>query len=105
MIKIRGYIDADYEQVKQNLEEANTFNPQLDTRQSLRRTIKQAPGSILVAVDTSFCQSVVGNVYVIEHPWNSFLFRLTVKPRYREQGIATLLIDKAKERLERRGNQ
>ena len=81
MAKVRNYIDADYEEVKVNLIEADMFNPLLDSRENLRRKIETNPGSILVA--TNETDRVIGNIYLIEDFFNSFIFRLAVRETHR----------------------
>ncbi len=62
-IKVRPYIDEDYEAVKRNLEEGTLFDPTLDTQGTLATKIRDRPESILVATVNDI---VVGSVYIIE---------------------------------------
>ena len=97
---IRIYRDSDYEQVKEVLELCDNFNPEIDTRESLRKKLELSPNSILVAEED---KRVVGTQYIIIDGWNSFLFRLAVHPNYRHHGIGTALQEEAERRLKSLG--
>lgn len=98
-INIRNYKDKDYESVKRNLEEGSLFEPHWDSRETLQRMIAQDPESILVAEKDG---EVVGNVYIIRF-WEAHIFRLAVKKNHRNQGIGTLLLKAAEEKMKERG--
>ena len=100
MVKVRGYTDNDYEDLRQNLQDAGLNNINWDSREILQKKIEAAPDSILVAEDDG---KVVGNVYLVEDPWNSFIFRLSVREDYRDKGIGTLLMQEAEARLKSKG--
>lgn len=92
MIEIRRYRDADYDDVKINLEEGALFNDSVDTRESLGARIQANPDSILVA---TVGDKVVGSVYILEDRWNSFIFRLAVRKDFRERGIGSRLMEES----------
>ena len=100
MVEIRDYTNADYEAVRTNLVDGNLFNPDKDTREVLNSKIKASPGSILVAAIDG---QVVGNVYLLQDSWNSFIFRLAVRKDFRKQGIGSLLMKEAENRLKSAG--
>ena len=93
MVKVREYSDNDYEDLRQNLQDAGLNNINWDSREILQKKIEAAPDSILVAEDDG---KVVGNVYVIEDKWNSFLFRLAVRESYRDKELGPFLCRKPK---------
>jgi ribosomal protein S18 acetylase RimI-like enzyme len=99
MVEIVEYNDSMYEQLKDNLEHADLYDPDTDTRETLQKMIERDSKSILVAVDGG---SVVGSVYLFEHRWESFIFRLAVKPEYRNQGIGSSLMREAEKILKDR---
>ncbi len=100
MVEVRAYTDADYKAVKRNLEEGDLFNADIDTQERLHRKIIERPGSILVA---SVGDEVVGSAYLLEDPWNSFIFRLAVRKDFRRHGIGALLMDEAEKKLREKG--
>ena len=91
---IRDYTDADYEDVKQNLEDGGRFDVELDGRDIFQRKITLRPGSILVAEDDGH---VVGNVLLIYDGWMPLVFRLAVGGAYRNQGLGTRLLEAAEQ--------
>ena len=100
MAVLRDYLDADYDEVRKNLEEANMYADALDTRENLEQKIRRNPGSIIIAVDNDM---VVGSVYFVEDGWMSFIARLNVREEYRNKGIGNMLMDEAEARLRQRG--
>jgi len=100
MINVRTYRDEDYDAVKINLQEGGLFNDSVDTRETLRAKIQQTPDSILVA---TFNDQVVGNIYLIQDMWNSFIFRLAVRKDYRKRGIGSRLIEESERLLKEKG--
>ncbi len=99
-VTIRPYTSKDYDAVKINLEDGGLFNASVDTPFTLQAKIEAHPISILVAeVD----DQVVGNVYVIYDPWNSFIFRLAVRQEFREHGIGSRLMEAAELHLRQAG--
>ena len=98
--RIRDYTDADYEDVKQNLEDGGRFDVELDGRDIFQRKITLRPGSILVAEDDGH---VVGNVLLIYDGWMPLVFRLAVRRAYRNQGLGTRLLEAAEHRLKEWG--
>ena len=93
MVKIRNYKISDYTKVKEILEEASLFDGVWDSEENLSGKIKANPESILVAVKDGV---IVGNVCIINYGSKlQYLFRLAVDKDYRNQGIATQLINSA----------
>ena len=81
-VKIRPYLDADYEQVKINLVEGDSFDVAMDTRERLKNKIKQDPNSILVA---EINNRVIGNIYIINDAWFAGVFRLAIRKESRRK--------------------
>lgn len=77
------------------------FDPVWDSEESLSREIERDPDFILIA---EAGREVVGNVF-LGNWWGlgSWIFHLAVKGGYTGQGVATQLMDKAEERLKRKG--
>ena len=100
MINVRTYRDEDYEEVKINLQEGGLFDNSIDTREILRAKIQLNPDSLLVATVDG---QVVGNIYIIQDMWNSFLFRLAVRKNYRKRGIGSILIEESERLLREKG--
>jgi len=102
MIKIRNYKDSDYKDVKLNLKQGGNFNPIPDKRDAFKRKIKANPGSIIVAeVDGK----VIGQQFIIEDQWKSYLSRLSVRKEYKKKGIGALLMKEAEKRLKQKGTK
>ena len=100
MINIRPYRNEDYEDLKLNLQEGGLFNVTIDDRETLRAKIQSNPESILVA---TIDNKVVGNVYIIQDPWSSFIFRLAVRKKFKERGVGAMLMGEAEELLREKG--
>ncbi|MEK6839446.1 MAG: GNAT family N-acetyltransferase [Nanoarchaeota archaeon] len=100
MISIRDYSISDYINVKELLQKANMFDEARDSYENLERKINTNPGSILVAIDS---EKIIGNVYLVQDGWASFIFRLVVDEEYRKKGIGSMLLERAEQRLKERG--
>ncbi|KKQ77441.1 MAG: acetyltransferase [Parcubacteria group bacterium GW2011_GWC1_38_6] len=100
MISIRYYKDPDYEDVKQTLKEGKLYDDVWEDRKNLKRKIKRDPESILLAISNN---KIVGCIFIVEDGWNAFLWRLSVRKKYRRQGIGKMLIQKAEEIIRKRG--
>ena len=46
---------------------------------------------------------IVGCVFIVEDDWNAFVWRLSVRRKYRRQGIGKMLMQKAEEIIGKRG--
>ncbi|MFH1400132.1 MAG: GNAT family N-acetyltransferase [Nanoarchaeota archaeon] len=101
-VKIRPYIDADYEDVKKNLEDGSIYEDDWDAREVLKKKIDEHPGTILVA-ESDGC--VVGNIYLVDDPFSPAVYRLAVRKEYRGHDIGRLLMDHAEQELKRRGHR
>lgn len=99
-MKIRDYLDSDYEQVKVILQEGKLFDPVIDTRQNFLKKTTRNLGSIIVA-EADNC--AVGNVFTVDDGWAAFVFRLGVHSEYRRRGIGSLLMTEAERRLREKG--
>ncbi len=85
MIVIRKYEDSDYSNLKKLLVSAGLFDETWESQECLK-----GMDSIL-AIDG---EQIVGNVFVVPYGAGVVLiFRLAVDEKYRNQGIATMLID------------
>jgi len=100
MISIRFYNNSDYDGVKQTLQEGKLYDEVWEDRQNLKRKIERDPGSILLATDNS---DIVGCVFIVEDGWNAFIWRLSVREKYRNQGVGLMLMQKAEEIIRARG--
>lgn len=100
-VEVRNYRSTDYSGVKKVLEEAQLFDETWDSPGNLSGMMNQHEDAVLVAVDGS---TVVGVVYIVPFgPQFIQLFRLAVKKKYRNHGIATKIINKAHEVAKKRG--
>jgi len=100
MAAIRYYKDADYEEVKQTLEEGKLYDEVWEDRENLRRKVGREPESILLAIDDN---KIIGCVFIVEDGWNAFIWRLSVREKYRKQGVGKMLMEKAEEIIKARG--
>ncbi len=100
MILIRHYKDSDYEDVKQTLQEGKLYDDVWENRQNLKRKIERDPESIILAIHDN---NIVGCVFIVEDGWNAFIWRLSVREKYRKQGIGKALMQKAEEVIKMRG--
>lgn len=99
-IKIRPYSLRDFEEVRENIEDAGLYYPELDNENRLKEKISRDPDSILVAI---FNNKVAGSIFIMEDGRGSFLFRLAVKKKYRKKGIGTELLRAAEKQLKEKG--
>lgn len=101
MIKIRNYHNSDYSQVLTLIKEGDLFDSVWDTEENFSGMSDRDPESMIVA---EIDGQIVGNIFLV--PYGSkvtFLFRLAVKKSHQRQGIATQLLEKAREHLLTRG--
>lgn len=99
-MKLRNYRDQDFQELKQLLIDTNVFYEPLDTQEIFQKKIEHDPESIILAEQD---HKIVGTVFIVYDPWNSFVFRLGVHPEYQGQGIANILMDEAENRFKSRG--
>lgn len=99
-MKFRDYQEKDFQELKQLLISTNVFYEPLDTQEIFRKKIEHDPESIILAVEDD---KVIGTVFIVYDPWNSFIFRLGVHPNYQGRGIANALMEEAEQRLKSRG--
>jgi len=101
MSKIRPYQLNDYSQVKTILKEAELFDSVWDSEMNLKEMINKNPMNILVVSEKG---EIIACVYLIPFGTKIVnLFRLTVRKKYRNQGIATTLIDYVEKFLKSKG--
>lgn len=72
----------------------------LDTAEILTKKLEYDPESIIVVKDGG---KIVGTVFIIYDPWNSFVYRLGMDSSYRDKDLGNLLMDKEKRSLKKRG--
>lgn len=85
MITIRQYRTTDYAQLKELLTSAELFDGTWESEENLRGMRS------MLAVDGD---KIVGNVFVVPYGGSVvIIFRLAVHEKYRNQGIATMLLD------------
>ena len=99
MIQIRNYQPTDFAQVRDILEQGGLFYEQIDNANALEKKVKQAPDTIIVAVDDG---RVVGTEVIIPDLF-PFLFRLAVHPDFRKRGIGKQLMQRGEEILRSKG--
>jgi len=99
-MKIIPFTIDKYEEVKTILVEAGSFDNVWDDFTHWSNKIKKEPNSILLATEKD---EVVGCILIINEPWTSFLFRLSVKNGFRERGIGSELIKVAEKQLKDSG--
>jgi ribosomal protein S18 acetylase RimI-like enzyme len=100
MVSIRFYTDSDYKEIKQVLKEGGLFDEIWEDRRNLKRKIERDPESILLAIKN---KKIVGCVFIVEDGWNAFIWRLSVRKKYRKKGIGLMLMQKAEEIVKSRG--
>jgi len=100
MVSIRYYKNSDYEGVKQTLQEGKLYDDVWESEKNLKRKIKRDPKSILLAINDN---KIVGCAFIVEDGWNAFIWRLSVRKKYRRQGIGKMLMQKAEEIIKKRG--
>jgi len=98
-ITVRPYQESDYPFIKAILQEENLFRESVDSRQMLKKVIKENPGSILVSCEG---QEVIGTVS-FETGRVPLIFRLAVTSSRRHQGVGTILMQEAERELRQRG--
>lgn len=97
---LRDYQDADFDRLITLLKEAGTFYEPADRRDTFRKKIGMHPGSIIIAEEDG---SIVGTVFIIYDPFQSFVYHLSVHPEYQRKGIGSKLMDEAERRLRYKG--
>ncbi|MBI3984390.1 MAG: GNAT family N-acetyltransferase [Candidatus Levybacteria bacterium] len=100
-MKIRGYKNSDYSSVKLILKQSDLYDEIWDSEENLKGMIDKNPESILVTEDNT---KLIAVIYLISFGSKvSFIFRLAVKKEYRNKGIATKLVEFAKDVLSKKG--
>ncbi len=99
-ITLRNYQDEDFPALQQLLIDTQIFYAPLDTRAIFQRKIEHDCESIVIAAQEN---RIIGTVFFVYDPWNSFIFHLGVHPNYQKQGLANILMDEAEKRLRNRG--
>lgn len=95
MIKIRAYQEQDYPKLKELLTGAGLFDATWESEDNLKKMRS------ILAVDG---EKIVGNVFVV--PYGAtvvIIFRLAVALDYRNQGIATMLLDYVTDMVKKEG--
>jgi len=100
IMHIRNYNDADFPQLERLLKITKIYYAPLDKRYILKKKIEHDPESIIIAEDG---ENIIGTVFIIYDPWNSFVYHLAVHPDHRGRGLANKLMDEAEGRLKARG--
>ena len=99
-MQIRNYKDSDFPQLKKLLEDTNLYYKPLDKKEIFKKKIDYDQESIIIAEDNN---KIIGTVFIIYDPWNSFVYHLGVHPDYRKLGLGNQLMDEAEKRLKARG--
>ena len=99
MVEIRNYTPLDFPQVKEILKEGKLFYEQIDNAEALEKKVKQAPDTIIVAVENG---RVIGTEVIVPDLF-PFLFRLAVHPDFRKRGVGRKLMQRGEEILKSKG--
>lgn len=99
-MKIRPYQDNDYEEVKNILQQGGHFDDVWDSRSHWKAKSENDKNSIIIAEHEN---EIIGCILIIRDKWTCFLFRLAVKKNYRSQGVGSMLITSAEDRLKKDG--
>jgi ribosomal protein S18 acetylase RimI-like enzyme len=95
-MNLRNYQDADFPGLDEVLKASGIYCEPLDQRHTFQRKIEHDPTSMIVAVEDD---KVVGTVFIIYDPWDSFVYHLGVHPNYQRRGIGSALMEEAEKRL------
>lgn len=100
---IRDYRPEDYDAIVKNLKPEDMFDEIWDSRNNYETKVAENPSDILVAeVDGK----VVGSVLIDQMGQEmAFIYRLVVTKSYRNQGVASQLLEKVYEVLKSRGTK
>ncbi|OKH14227.1 GNAT family N-acetyltransferase [[Limnothrix rosea] IAM M-220] len=99
-VTLRNYQDEDFPALQQLLIDTQIFYEPLDKQVIFQRKINHDAESIIVAEQD---RHIIGTIFFVYDPWNSFIFRLGVHPDHQGQGLANRLMDEAEKRLRNRG--
>ena len=99
-MEIRDYTDSDFPELERLLKETKIYYEPLDKRYIFKKKIEHDPESIIVAYESG---KIVGTVFIIYDPWNSFVYHLAVDPEFSGKGLGNKLMDEAEKRLKTRG--
>lgn len=99
-LSIRACRLEDIERVLELWRQAGATPSVTDTANDLRRAIAESPDHVLVA---EVGDRVVGSIIGAFDGWRGNMYRLTVHPDYRRQGIARALVAEVEKRLTRQG--
>lgn len=100
-MKIRNYQPDDYPSIRQNLESAEMFDAVWDSQENVDSLSAEEPTNVLVAEQDG---EVVGSLFIDQFGADvAFIYRVVVDEKYRGQGIATNLLDAARNALADRG--
>lgn len=101
MIEIRDYNKNDYTNLLTLLKTSGLFDEEWDSEENINGVAKKVDDGVLLAFDKD---TLVGSIFCI--PYGSktmFFFRLVVKENYRNQGIASHLLDTAQKMFDKKG--
>lgn len=97
---LRDYQDPDFDQLITLLKDAGTFYEPCDRKEVFSKKIEIDPGSIIIAEEDGL---VLGTVFIIYDPFQSFVYHLSVHPGYQRKGVGGRLMDEAEKRLKGKG--
>lgn len=101
MMLFRNYSSNDYPQVKEILKEADLFYEDWHSKENINSMVELNPELIQVAVKDD---KVIGAILIVLFGKKvAFFYSLAVKKEFRNQGIATKLINHAEEIMRIKG--
>lgn len=99
--KYANYHPEDYPSVKRNLESADMFDEVWDSQKNVDSLAAEEPTNVLVAEHDG---GVVGSLFIDQFGSEvAFVYRVVVNEEHRGQGIATSLMQAARDALTKRG--
>ena len=101
-IKFRNYTEDDYENLKYNLVASQQFDDIWDSKKQFQGMIDQDLNSIILACDNK--DRIIGSICVVQYGGETAqLFRLNVIEEFRQQGIGSMLLERAEIYAKERG--
>lgn len=100
MVKFSCYTEEDYESLVILLKSAGMFDENWESKEHLQHKIRNDAESIILAKDDD---KIIGCLFFISDMWMNSIWRLSVLPEYRGQGIGMQLMEKAESILSSRG--
>jgi len=91
--------NKDFFGLEKLLKETSLYYEPIDKEDIFKAQIKHDPKSIIIAEEKG---RIIGTIFILYNPWQSFIYHLGVHPEYRNCGIGDKLMDKAEKILKKR---